>query len=112
MSHGDPCISADDIKDFRETYTAVFINHHVNGSLMARMNNVEKAQKDTQEFLEKIDKNIEDLPKKLFLWLSIIVLLLTIFTFLAPSLRKSLNMGAMQPERQVSQDAKIPALGR
>lgn len=92
MTHGEPCITDKELGQLNDVYTAVFINHHANGSLMARMSNVEREQEEYRQNLEEIKIGIDGLPKKLLLWLSILVALLALFEFLTPSIQKKLNM--------------------
>lgn len=113
MAHDEPCITPEEREKWNDAYDCIRVNHHENGSLMARMNAVELQQEHTRETLDKINQNIERLPKKLLTWLTIIVLLLTIFTFIAPSLRKAMNMPTANMEHhEISQEATIPLLAR
>lgn len=95
-----------------EAHRAIFINGHPNGSIMVRLANVEERQDAQDKSLKRIEDGIEAMPKKLFLWLSILVVVLTIFQFfIAPALRKDMNLGEL-PTHELSQDAKNPPLVR
>lgn len=115
MSHGGQCLSAELMSKLHSVYDAVFVNNHENGSLMARMTRVEdeliSQKEEYREDIEDIKKGLKDLPKKLLLWLSILIALITLFNFLTPSIQKKLNMTEVAP-REVSQHAVIPYTGR
>jgi hypothetical protein len=111
MSQDGPCISDEQLRNFEKTFSAVFINGHPRGSVMVRIANIESQQANQDEKLDEIKKGIDDLPKKLFIWLSILTLFFGLVTFLAPSLRKAMDL-SQAPTRDLSQDAKIPPLAR
>jgi hypothetical protein len=99
------------VERFQEAYEAVFINHHEKGSLMARMSNVEESQRETKESLKAIEEGIEALPGKLIKWLTILLMLLALFEFLAPSIKK--QMGLADAAHQTTlESTEIPQLTR
>jgi hypothetical protein len=110
MSHGEPCITENQIDQYDRTFSAVFINGHPKGSLMVRMAKIEDEQEHQDEMLKEIKQGIDDLPKKLALWLTILATLIVIFQFLVPSIQKRLNMTELPPSHEISNEAIIPPM--
>lgn len=81
-----------------KVFHAVFINGHKEGSLMSRMQNVEKSQAEMQ-------KTIDGFLAKLLLYLSIFATLIAILTFLGPSIRKSMGMANIEQPVVAQTDA-------
>lgn len=81
-------------------YNAVYVNGHPNGSLMVRMAKVEERSEAMEDGIHEIKVAIDQMPKKLLIWLTIIATAIAIFEFLAPSIRKSIGMADIAPVAQ------------
>lgn len=107
MNHDGECINNEAVGQGQQAYTALFVNGHPKGSVMVRMAAIEKEQETMNETLQRIEKGIDDLPKKLLTWLLILSTFIAIVEFLGPSLRKTLNISEEHTE-QIGLDARNP----
>lgn len=101
------CKFEDRIESGVEAYRGLYINGHPNGSIMVRMSKVEEMSETNEEVMREIKKSIDDLPKKLVIWLTILTLLIAIFQFLTPSIKKSMGMARIEGPT-LSQETALP----
>jgi hypothetical protein len=84
-------------------FNAIWINGHPKGSIMVRLANLEEGQQTQDEMLKKIDENIEKMPKKLALLLTILTLFIGLVTYVA----NISSRGPMSP-RTPEAEQKLP----
>lgn len=102
-----------------QAYQAIYVNGHANGSLMVRMARTEERLGAVDETLVEIKDILSEMAddaktatnrllKTFALWLTICTLLFAILDFLAPSIKKALNITADASQTTIGQTATNP----